>query len=261
MTPSRTVWLSGSFLPEDRARVPVTSRTLTLGLGLYESFRVANGRAPLLDLHLERLARSAREIGLKLGSYDWEATLVGLADHNRQAHARGRLTLGDGFVLMTLAPLPEDLQNEQREGVHLRTRRATRAGGHKSTARFDLELLERQADGETLRIDSAGTALETTRANFFALHNGALETAPPPAVLPGIARALVCDFAATLGIPILPRPPRLSERRAWQEAFVSNAVRGIRPVAWIDGIGLPVGGSGSATRTLQSALNERLEGT
>ncbi|MCE2392835.1 MAG: aminotransferase class IV [Proteobacteria bacterium] len=260
MTSPNTVWLSGRFLTEDEARVPVSSRTLTLGLGLYESFRVAGGKAPLLDLHLARLERSAREAGLQLDAFDWEEALEGLARRNRRADGRGRLTLGDGFVLLTLGPLPADLELEQREGIELRTREASRTAEHKSTARFDLELLERQERGETLRVDPDGEALETTRANFFALRNGALETASPPAVLPGIARALVCELAALRGLPVSPRPPRLSERGAWQEAFVSNAVRGIRPVARLDGAPLPLGGPGSVTRSLQTALNERLAG-
>ena len=255
-----TLWLSGRFLPEDRARVPATSRTVTLGVGLYESFRVSGGAAPLLDRHLDRLARSAREAGLELGAFDWAATLAELARRNRRADGRGRLTLGDGFALMTLGPLPGEMRREQREGIAVRTRRAGRLADHKSTARFDLEFVERREGGETLRLGPRGTALETTRANFFALRGGALETAAPPAVLPGVARALVCEIAAAHGIPVRRRSPRLSEIGSWTEAFASNAVRGIRPVVRVGETGLPPGGPGSVTRILQAELNARLEG-
>ena len=61
---SKFVWLSGEFIEADRALISATSTSVTFGVGLYETLRVVNREAPLLDLHLQRLEAGCRFVGL-----------------------------------------------------------------------------------------------------------------------------------------------------------------------------------------------------
>ena len=54
------IWVGGRIVPDDALRVSVLDRTFEHGLGLFETLRTWNGRAPLLDRHLARMTRSAR---------------------------------------------------------------------------------------------------------------------------------------------------------------------------------------------------------
>ncbi len=65
---SPLIWVHGEIVPDDALRISVMDRTFEHGLGLFETFRTWNGHATLLDRHLERLLRSARELGLPLES-------------------------------------------------------------------------------------------------------------------------------------------------------------------------------------------------
>jgi branched-subunit amino acid aminotransferase/4-amino-4-deoxychorismate lyase len=255
----RWVWLSGSFVLEAEAGVPATSRSLTLGVGLYETLRLSRGRAPLLERHLTRLEVSARALGLWPGSLDWAGALAELARRNRLAEGVARITLGDGFALLGLAPLPAELDAQRQRGIALASARLARPLAHlKSTSRLDLELAERRAGGEALLVGPTGSVLETTRANFFAVGEHGLQTAPVPDVLPGVARALLTELARARSMPLREQAPRLADIRVWREAFTSNAARGIRPVTSIDGVAIAMGRPGPLTLELQRALDERM---
>src|SRR5437764_683991 len=55
-------WLDGRWLPVEEAVVPVLDRGFMFGDGVYEVVRSYGGRLWALGAHLERLARSLREI-------------------------------------------------------------------------------------------------------------------------------------------------------------------------------------------------------
>jgi branched-chain amino acid aminotransferase len=255
----RWVWLSGSFVLEIEARVPATSRSLSLGVGLFETLRFSRGRAPLLDRHLARLEASARALGLWPGALDWAGALAELARRNRLERGIARITLGDGFALLGLAPLPAELDAQRTRGIALASTRLARPLAHlKGTSRLDLELAERRAAGEVLLVSPTGSVLETTRANFFAVTELGLQTAPVPDVLPGVARELLLELARCRGLALRERAPQLADVRTWHEAFASNAARGVRPVTSIDGVAIASGRAGPLTLELQRALDERM---
>ena len=58
------VYLNGEFLPMERAQVSVMDRGFIFGDGVYEVIPVYGGRLFRLEQHLQRLARSLKEIRL-----------------------------------------------------------------------------------------------------------------------------------------------------------------------------------------------------
>lgn len=60
------IWHDGAVLPDKALRVGIDDRVFEHGLGLFETFRSWDGRAPLLGRHLARLRASARALGIPL---------------------------------------------------------------------------------------------------------------------------------------------------------------------------------------------------
>ncbi len=60
------VFLDGQLVPKEQALIPVDDRGFLLGDGLFETMRVAAGRPFWIAQHLERLARGANFLKIKL---------------------------------------------------------------------------------------------------------------------------------------------------------------------------------------------------
>ena len=116
-------FLNGQIVPESEAVIPVNDRGFLYGDGLFETIRVCHGRAFRLAQHLERLARGAEFLKIKL-----PLTPALLQHHaqdlivrNQTTEAILRLTLSRGVgergylprntnqptLVMTLHPAPE----------------------------------------------------------------------------------------------------------------------------------------------------------
>ena len=65
-----------------------------------------------------------------------------------------------------------------------------------------------------------------------------VQTAPISQCLAGVGRASILKACVALGITIVETAPNLSQSDTWSEAFLTNAVRGVRRVGeitWDDG--------------------------
>src|SRR5512137_2314550 len=104
---SSTCYLNGRYLPLTKAFVPATDRGLLFGEGLFESWRTYRGRPFAVRQHLERLATSARVLGIPFdASADWEARSRTLLRRNG-AGSEGvgiRLTITRGGGPVSLVP-------------------------------------------------------------------------------------------------------------------------------------------------------------
>ena len=69
---SRTVFVNGSYLPEDEASISIFDRGFLFADGVYEVTAVIDGRMIDFDPHMERLERSLGEISLN-SPYDRQA--------------------------------------------------------------------------------------------------------------------------------------------------------------------------------------------
>ena len=129
------IWVRDILVPDEELRISVLDRTFEHGLGLFETFRTWNGHPVLLDRHLERLRRSARELDLPLDDDDLPdaRAVADLIEANRDSLAAGkdvrlRLTLSGGMATtppslsvlwMTARPLSPPADNSARSSpVH-----------------------------------------------------------------------------------------------------------------------------------------------
>ena len=102
------VFLNGKFVPEADAVVPVNDRGFLLGDGLFETTRVAYGRAFRLAQHLDRLSRGADYFKIKLPCTlkEIQKSAAELIGKNGLADAVLRVTLTRGPGLRGYSPQP-----------------------------------------------------------------------------------------------------------------------------------------------------------
>jgi branched-subunit amino acid aminotransferase/4-amino-4-deoxychorismate lyase len=192
---------------------------------LIETVRIRGGAAPLWHLHVRRLATSCRALGVPIPTE--LITPEGGADRvHRLLVSRRGLVAGERPI-GSLAP------------VRLVTSKVVhRPYPHKlvDRERFDRALADAKAAGadDGLLLTAGGQVAESAIWGVFWWEDG--QVAAPAleiGVLPGVARARIDELGA-----IQERTVTLDEIRG-KSLFVANAVRGVIPVASLDGVAVP----------------------
>ena len=250
------VFLNGRILPKARAVVPVNDRGFLLGDGLFETLRVVQGRPFLFAAHLERLARGAEflKIRLPFPPKRLERFAARLIQRNRMPEAVLRLTLTRGpgergylprkqgrpTLVMTLHPAPRRPAAWKLATSSFRAADGGPLASFKTTGKIlhvlaRLEASEKGAD-EALLLNTRGEAAGTAGGNLFWIDHGKVCTAPAGrGALPGITRAAVLDICRSLGWPTARRVIRPAALRRMEGVFVTQSVFGIVPVTALDG--------------------------
>lgn len=272
------VFLNGQFVPETQATVSVFDRSFLYGDGLFESLRVANGKPFRWEQHLDRLARGAAFLGIKI-PFDRPA-LARFADEliaqNRLPEALLRLTLSRGvgprgysprgadrpLLVMTLHPFKAPAADAEHSMgaageagglVRWRARTAAcRLPAGETLAQFKtanklaqvLARAEAEAAGadEALLLNTAGFLVEGASSNFFWVHEGTVCTPPlASGVLAGVTRAVVRELCETRGVPFTEAQLKPAELPQVGGAFLSLSSLGLVELAEVDG--MPLGRS------------------
>ena len=59
-------YVDGQFVPSDEATIPINDLALLRGYGIFDFLKTYNGQPIFLREHIERLQKSAEQIGLDL---------------------------------------------------------------------------------------------------------------------------------------------------------------------------------------------------
>ena len=208
--------------------------------GVFETVRVAFGRAVVLDRHLARLVRGAASLGLPAPDV---AQLRGAVGEVLAAAAidRGRLrvtwtAVGPVIAVGPAAPV------EGPVDVHVvpwpRNERSA-VGGVKSTSYtanwLALAEARRHGAGEAIFADTEGRLCEGSGSNVVVGLGGHLVT--PSLItgaLGGIGRELVLEST-----DVVEGELPLSALHDADEAFLTSSIRGVQPIRAVDGQPLP----------------------
>ena len=244
---------------------------LVRGEAVFETMRVAAGRAAFLQPHLQRMARSAARVAIDLPG-GWQE-LAELAVHAYDRGAPGadgvlRLTCSKGapgagpvgFALVTA--VPGKVLRERATGVRavtlplgvpaaLRAEAPWLLGGVKSTSyavnMATLRAAEALGAEDAIWTSSDGEVLEAPTSTVAWVREGRLVT--PPAGEVGILPGTTVDVALGLSpVPCDVRRGTVEELRAADEVMLLSSVRGVAPVVELDGRALPVGPVATALR-------------
>ena len=252
------VYLNGSFLPEEQARISVFDRGFLYGDALFETLRVHKGAPFQWQAHLDRLASGANALGIQLpfGAQELREAAVELCRLNRMPEAVLRMNLSRGVgergysprragpttVVLSLHPAPP-LTPEPAAWKLITTN--IRLPGNDSLAPYKTgnklrQILARgEADekgaNEAVMLDATGKLAEGTCSNLFWIRRGTVFTPPAAgAVLPGITRAFVLHWCAKAGTPLREIAAEPAELLQADGVFLSLSTLGIVEASQLD---------------------------
>ena len=250
-----TAYVNGEYVDAGKASVSIFDHGFLYGDGVFEGMRVFDGGLFRAELHMARIARSARTIGLT--APDDLLDIIGEVVRRSElqdAHVRPIVARGFGgpgidprncpeqTVIVSAYPFPPFLGNDP---IKLFTsavvRKAPRSlGAHvKSLNYLDAIVAKQQAGAlgmhDAVMLDSLGAVAECTGANLFILAGDTLVTPTTRAALPGITRRTVLEIAAEQGIEAVERDIWPAELHCADGAFVCGSGAGVVPIGSFDG--------------------------
>jgi D-alanine transaminase len=276
---SRIVYVNGAYVPEEEAKVSVFDRGFLFADGVYEVTSVLEGRLVDFAGHLRRLHRSLTELDMPTPASDAEIEAI-----HRELVARNGLVEGMVYLQATRGPADRDfafpaapapslvLFTQARPLVDTAAARdgiRVIAVPDIRWARRDIKTVQllapslgkmqaRNAGKDDAWLFEDGFVTEGTSSNaWIVTRDGALVTRDlSPAILHGITRAAVIDYARAAQLRVEERAFTLPEAQAAAEAFVTAASAFVTPVVEIDGRTIGDGRPGPVTRRLRELYIE-----
>ena len=255
----RTVYLNGSYVPENEAHISIFDRGFLFADGVYEVTTVVDGKLIGFDGHIERLQRSLNELGYKY-TVDREEFLT----IHRELVARNNIDQGMIYLQITRGnpgdrdfvfppkdtPLTVVLftQVKQIVGTAVETnglsvismddlrwgRRDIKTVQLLYPSLAKMEAKARGADDAWLIQD--GFVTEGTSNNAYIVKDGKIITRDLSTdILHGITRKSVLACAKLLQMEVIERPFTIEEAYAADEAFATSASGFTNPIVEIDG--------------------------
>ena len=203
----------------------------TAGYGLIETLRVREGRIPFLERHLARLAGSIAALGLPRPAQDPTALLRPFAGTE---DAVLRLEVCDALAAVTVRELPPLFPP-----AVITASEPHQPYPDKTTLRDCFADAAREAEiaeaDDALLVTHDGAVAEGTVWSVFWWEAGRLRTpALELGILTGIGRARVIELAKQVEEGRYPR-----DALEGRSLFLTNAVRGVVPLASLDGVPVP----------------------
>jgi branched-chain amino acid aminotransferase len=269
-----TVWVDGHLGDAATARVHAVDHGITVGDGVFETCKVADGVPFALTRHLARLARSAAALRLPMPDDD---ELRRAVDETLSAHeqAEGRLTFGRLRITLTGGAGP--LGSDRAPGVRTlvvavapatpwpgrivvatvpwaRNERSAVAGA-KTTSYAEnvvaLDYAHARGAHEAIFANTRGELCEGTGSNIAVGVDGVLVTPPlSSGCLSGITRELLLEWAAKEGLPVEERALPLEILADAEDVVLTSSTRDVQRVAVVDGRELRGGEWGTAAAEL-----------
>jgi branched-chain amino acid aminotransferase len=264
------IWLDGTLQDLEAARVSVFDHGLTVGDGIFETVKSVDGKPFALTRHLDRLARSARGLGLPEPDLDEvRRACDAVLEANPMPLGRLRITYTGG-----LSPLGSD-RGEHGPTLVVALGEAARRPDSTATVTVPWTRNERgaltglkttsyaenvvalarareQGASEALFANTVGQLCEGTGSNVFVVLDGEIHTPPVASgCLAGITRALTVEWTGAKETDL---PLDVLERA--DEIFLTSTLRDVQAVHRVDTRELP-GAPGPVTAKAMRVFEER----
>ena len=278
-----TVYLNGQYLPVEQAKLSVLDRGFIFGDGVYEVWRVIDGKLFEHARHDRRLRRGLKALELVVPDKDVDA-LAGVADRLLRNNdlASGEATfyieITRGQAPRTHAYPPAGTKPTVFAMVtRFEVPHAARSAGAKAITQPDVrwlhcdiktvQLLPNVMAKQKAQVAGAleailirdGIVTEGTHTSVLGVKNGELRTHPlSPLILPSVTRELVLEIAREQGVPVREVAFTAQELFALDELFVSGTTTDVTPIVDVDGKRIGSGKPGPVSRALYAGLQSRL---
>lgn len=277
---SRTVYVNGTFVPEEQAKISVFDRGFIFGDGVYEVVPVISGKLVDKQYFLERLDRSLDELSIA-----WPCTKQEYMEVMEQLVESNQLTEGVVYSQVTRGiadrdfPFPENVSPSfvaftsnmelldnplVKSGIHVITTPDLRWKRRdiKSVNLLGQVLAKQDAitrGGHEGWMVEEGIVTEGVSSSAYIVKNATIITRPlSNAILPGIRRRTLLEIASNVGIDVEERIFTIEEALAADEAFISSATTMTLGVVSIDGHQIGNGTPGPITIRLRELYKARV---
>ncbi len=285
------IWMNGSFVNWDDAKVHVLTHSLHYGTGAFEGIRcyaTDSGSAVFrLTEHVNRLFDSTHILYMEIPftrEAETEAILETIRVNKIDAcYIRPLAYIGYGAMGISPMENPIELaiavwpwgsylgEEGLKNGIRVKISSFTRPHVNatlvrsKTTANYANSLLaKREAlkDGydEAIMLDTDGYVAEGSGENVFIVRKGVIKTPPLTAILEGITRDTIMQLAAERGMRLVEDRFTRDELYIADEAFFTGTAAEITPIREVDNRTIGHGKPGPITKELQAAFFDVVHG-
>ncbi|MGH2767805.1 MAG: branched-chain amino acid transaminase, partial [Actinomycetota bacterium] len=266
ITPARFIWMDGTLIPWEEARIHVLTHSLHYGSAVFEGIRAYKTRKGTsvfrLTDHLERLDRSA-----KIHLIEIPFRLEELVEATKQTIRANELTscyirpiVYRGYGEMGLNPLASvvnvaiaawawgaylgdesftkgvriKISSWRRYDANIVPPAAKATGQYINSILAKIEAVKAGYD-EAIMLNPLGYVADASGENVFIVHDGVLVTTPLSAgPLAGVTRDCTLRIAADLGLAVQERALIRTDLYTADEAFLTGTAAEVVPIRSVD---------------------------
>lgn len=281
------VYVNGNFFPRDEAKVSVFDSAFLVGDGIWESFRLHNGKLAFVKQHLARLKANAKMLDYDLGMSpegmidEVYKTVHANAMTSNDVHIRLMITRGTkrspsqdpraniGGVTVVIIAEYKSPSLSAGTGINLHTVHVRRGAPDVQDPKLHthsklncilacIQATKAGAD-EALMLDSHGFVSTCNSTNFFIVKDDQVWTSTGRYCLNGITRGNIISLCKRNNIEVFEKDFSLYDVYSADEAFVTGTFGGVAHAAQIDGRVIGDGQLGSMTKRLRNLYAELLD--
>lgn len=260
-------YVNGEYVPAAAASLPLGDLAIVRGFGIFDFLRTYGHEPFMLREHVERLQRSAGQIGLEL---PWplseiESIVQETNDRNALPDVTIRIVVTGGVsssymlpqdnptlavMIHPLVPYPADLY--ERGAAIVTTDIARLMPTVKSLNYLGAIMAVREAEKvgavEAVYRTPSGLVTEGTRSNLFLVREGKLFT-PKQEILLGITRQAVLEAVAD-AYKVVETEVSYGEMLNADELFLTSTTKEVMPISRVDDTTIGNGVAGEITRDI-----------
>ena len=277
---SEIVYINGSLAPASEAKISPLEYGYLYGFGLFETFRVYNGKIFKLEAHLSRLTRGMKTLGMPSLSVDLKRAVTDTLNANKLTDARVRITVSAGegnaagepascknpTVLITAREYRPPEKGVYEKGFKaiissIRSNSESPLANLKTTCRLGNLLAKEEAKkkgaDDAVFLNEHDLVAEATTSNIFIFSEGVLLTpAVQTGILPGVTREVVMKLALKIGIDTREQDIWLDNLLEAEEAFLTNSLFEVMPLVRVVKYPIGDGKPGMVTQKIMAAYSD-----
>jgi branched-chain amino acid aminotransferase len=294
ITPTKKIWMDGTFVDWPDATVHVLSHTLHYGTGAFEgirAYKTPNGVAIFrLREHMERLLRSCKilmiDVPYSLNDLCGAAKeLVRVNELHDGCYIRPIIYLGYGEMGVNPMGSPVNTaiaawpwgaylgEEASLNGARMKISSWSRhhpnsmptasktVGGYVNASLAKVEAIKAGYD-EALMLGPDGRVSEGTGENLFLVRDGKIVSPPPSeaGALQGITQASIVKIATDLGYEVTFEALRRDDIYLADEAFVTGTAVEVVPLSSVDDRLIGDGKPGPITKNIKTTFHQAVSG-
>lgn len=281
------IYINGEFFPRNEAKVSVFDSAFLVGDGIWESFRLHNGKLVFVKQHLARLNANAKALDYTLGiSHEEIIEEVYKTVHvnkmtTNDVHIRLMITRGTkrspsqdpraniGGVTMVIIAEYKSPSRSVDTGIRLFTVHVRRGAPDVQDPKLHthsklncilacIQATKAGAD-EALMLDPHGFVSTCNSTNFFIVRGDQVWTSTGKYCLNGITRGNIIDICKRNKIEIFEKDFSLYDVYSADEAFVTGTFGRVAHVSEVDGRMIGDGHSRPVTERLRNLYSALLD--